>query len=490
MKRTVPILAFCWAAYLCLLYEGNDTVPLWVSMATFTFVVAWGLVRMNLSRMSLLPRVMIVIYALPFIHCYPYLWFDYTPADRMWGVAPNPYQFDPDIMTRVAMVGCIGACALVSGLTLFQRRPARVSPPIPQPTLDPTVFILLAALALFFSWLNAPKETIFEAAYTQSPNRLEGIRFNAAWLLSYVFVVLLYIDTLNEGHVPLRTWKLHVTLISFGVIVIYLQFLRGKRECLGLIFALIALYLSDERRLPQRREYMRARRSRVWFLAACLVLVFVTAQLVGAIRSRSVGANPVRAIASADISFDTFVTGTWTGGLLSVLSVVGDSYNGYMQARWGSTYWDYLLSLPPGPLCQFLGMERPVEATHGPAWEMRYGTGGTHALVVPFMNFKTYGVLCVLFLYGQLLGWLERRTVIDTSVRCKLLYGSAFIVSFFWFWYGEMSAVRTVMAFYGVWFLFLMLPKTHEPARRLTHLRASWDPLATDIMRRDGPGPT
>ena len=151
--------------------------------------------------------------------------------------------------------------------------------------------------------------------------------------------------------------------------------------------------------------------------------------------------------------------GTWSAVLLTPLSVTGDVYYGRMKFKGGETYWQYLLSVPPGTITRALGIERPIEGTHGPAWEMRYGIGGTHAMVVPYMNFSTPGVFFVLFLYGFFTGKLERLLMTNTQVNMQLLYASIFIAAPFWFWYGEMSLIRALMSFYIVWIIYKFMPK-------------------------------
>lgn len=451
------------AGAMCFMYENDIILSLIVSLSIFAGIALWSLLNVHVSKASLLARLMIIIYCLPFIHLFPYLTFDYTTTRYMWGMASNPYQFDQEIIHRMAMVGCIGAMGLVSGLMLIRSDPNQRSsePRVREPSLDLVSSIAVAIVVLALSWLNAPTDTIFQTRYSQSINPLDLAKFNfsGAWMVAHILTLLLYLDSLNEIDARLRWLKLRITFFVLALVVVYFQFLRGDRECIGLIAGIIALYILDNPNLMRRFDREKLNRSKMFKVALVGIAVVVVAQLLGSIRSKSEGEGFWGAISQLNISVDTFISGTWSGVLLSILSVVGDFYNGRMELRWGSTYVDYVLSLPPGPVTQYFGYERPIEAMHGPAWEMRYGIGGTHALVVPFMNFKSFGVLGVLLIYGLLIAWLERRTACQGTLSTKLLYGSAFVGSFTWFWYGEMSAIRMLMTFFGVWFVYLVLPK-------------------------------
>jgi hypothetical protein len=440
---------------MCASFEAEYPFPLPLSLSLFSVIVIWGLWKVKLSQYSLLTRAMIVLYAVPFMHCFPYLWDENIfYLDLIWGMAANPYQKDLEIIKRMVMVGCIGAFGLVAGylsarMTKYRRADKLVTV---DKSLDMPAFFLIAIISLFLSWINAPKETILNAAYTTSESLLHGINFNGAAILSYIYFLLLIIDVFNEKQIQIQRLKLKISLFVALIIVIWLQFMRGDRTCIGMIvgFAMIYFLNTSSKFNFNIKKYV--------IVAGLFVIVFFTAQIVGDVRGEWHNMQE-KTIPIKDIKISS---GTWSAALLTPLSVVGDFYYGEMELRWGQTYWDYLLSLPPGVFTQFMGIERPVEATHGPAWEMHFGRGGTHAMVVPFMNFKSYGVFFVLLLYGFILGKLEMKIRIPHGVKIKLLYASFFVFSPSWFWYGEMFFIRGIMAFYIVWFSYRLLPKLGE----------------------------
>ena len=431
------------------LFETENILPLSWSMALFSFIVIWGLWKVTLSRFSLLTRTMIVLYALPFIHLFEYLWNEnIIYNDVIWGLTANPYNQNLEIIKRLAMVGAIGAYGLVAGYLFakISHNQNQQNSKVTSKTLIMPAFLVIAFIALFLSWINAPKETILTAAYSTSQNRLAGINFNAAWVLSYTFAALLLIDTFYENDVKIRRPKIIATIISFLIIVIWLQFMRGDRESVGLIIAFIVLWLLHNKDIKFNKKNIAT--------AICvLILIFVSLQIVGDIRSTSWELHRI------EIRPVNLVAGTWSASLLTPLSVVGDFYFGQMDLQWGKTYWDYTISLPPGVLTQLMGIERPIDGQGGPAWKMRYGIGGTNVTVVPFMDFGAFGVFFILMLYGLLIGFVETRIQLLSGIKPQLLYASFFISAPFWFWYGEMSLARGIMSFYLVWWIYLLLPK-------------------------------
>jgi hypothetical protein len=440
---------------MCITFESGYPFPLPVSLALFSVIVILGIWKVKLSKYSLLTRAMIFFYTLPFIHCFPYLWDEnIVYLDLIWGLAANPYQKDLEIIKRMTMVGCIGAFGLVAGylsarMTKHRRANNTV---VADKSLDLTAFLLIAIISLFFSWINAPKETILNAAYTTSKNLLSGINFNGSYMLSYIFALLLLIDAFNDKLIQIRKLKIIIILLVVLIITLWFQFMRGDRECIGMIIALTVIYFLNN------SSKFNSNKNKFLMVAGLLVIVFFAAQIVGDVRSEW-SFMQRKTIPIEDIQIST---GTWSAVLLTPLSVVGDFYYGRMEPCWGRTYWDYLLSFPPGFLTRFVGIERPIESTHGPAWEMRYGMGGTHAMVVPFMNFKSFGVFFVLLLYGFILGKLEARIQFPCGVKLKLIYATFFVMAPFWFWYGEMNFIRGIMACYIVWFSYKLLPKHGE----------------------------
>ena len=148
--------------------------------------------------------------------------------------------------------------------------------------------------------------------------------------------------------------------------------------------------------------------------------------------------NVLNDLGGADIiRFNNIITGTWIGVLLTPLSVAGDYINGSLSIKHGQTYLDLLLSIMPGFLADWMGYSRPIDSLRGPAWEMRYGLGGTHAVVVPFMNFSMGGVFIIVALWSFAFAKIERYSIKRLTVSNLALLGIIAMVIPHGLWYGE-----------------------------------------------------
>ena len=465
-RRLVPPLGGPWfVAFVCLVaavvcsvcYETGWIPGIGWNDAILAAAVLVGMAMIQGSRFSLLCRFILLLYALPFVECTTYLFHDadyFRQQPALWGLTANPYNQDLATIERLTLIGAIGVLALVAGMlvgtAVGRRQPARMES---GKRLHVASAAVLAGLALVFTWVSAPRFTIFTMRYTESPTFGGSLSLNTAYLLSYVFAVAVVVDALAEKPRRERTIKFILAGIMLGVIVIWFQFLRGDRESVALLAAVGALFVIE----GQFNEPPARAKKRLGVMLAVGIVVYLTAQVVGVMRSEAVGRGLETTFSAVRPSV-TLVHGTWSAVLLSPLSVVGDFERGLMRPAWGQTYVDYVLSLPPGIVAQALGYTRPIDGTRGPAWQMRYGIGGTHLLVVPFMNFRSPGVIIILFLCGILVG------VVDVHagrgrVRDLLLYGAFFVLGPFWVWYGDLSLVRGIMSFMIVWPIYRLLPK-------------------------------
>lgn len=450
---------------MCLFSEADKPFGIWITMLIFSIAVVFGL-QVKISKFSFLTRTMVVFYALPFAHCFEYI---VNPSviygSGICGVPANPYNTDPGIVARMAMNGCIGMLGLVAGYlflrTLSERETAQ-NIKITYAPLGIGPFLLIGGTSVLLAYLNAPAETIFGTAYTNSFRilTLSNVEFNAAGLLSNCCTAFLFIDALNEKRPVTLRFKVAILLPVLFLNIVWFDIMRGVRRCLGLILAMGVMYFTrlDEygiKQIPKvlidvyLTSFMKWKRRTFIKISILFILVFLIFQVVGTIRNVTIRGF-IQGERSEKISY---LSGTWSFVLLTPLSVVGDFYNGLMTPKFGSTYREYLLSIPPGIIAQKLGYERPITETNNPAYEMRYGLGGTHVMVVPYMNFKSFGVFFILLLYGMLIGWVEKG--IETGkLKRRFLYACFLIVAPFWFWYSDLDLIRGVMAFFIVWWTY------------------------------------
>ncbi len=445
------------------LFAVDIIFPIWVSLAFSGGLLGLLLIRTGLFE-AVLSKYFILLFALPFIHGFEYLGFDFTRSVRphlMWGLLTNPYTFSEPIISRMLMLGLIGLTGLIT-FPLYRLTPKnKVSSTLDRyKGLNLSRFVAMLAIAFLLSWLNTPSQSIFTHSYGSGGDDISSFNFNASWLLAYILLIAIFVDQ-EFMKVPRRTLTIK-RFLSIGVtfyIVIFHQFFRGDRECITLIFGIMLLYLLKWSGSLKERM---ARSKKAYILPAFFIFIsfmlIVVANLVGSVRSiLSEGAVYVDTFAAIQISLSRVYAGTWSGVLLSPLSVAGDFYLGHMSPRWGSTYLDMLLSLIPSPLARLFDYARPLDSNVGPAWDMRYGIGGTHALVVPYMNFGSIGVLIVALLHGAFFTWLERSLQKDPNFSRIFLFGSFIVVGPHWYWYGDMSLIRGLMAFAISWCLYCVL---------------------------------
>jgi hypothetical protein len=471
--------------FLLVLFQADIIPPIELGVIILVSLTVWGVATIKVTTLSLLPRLMIVLYSLPFSTTIGYL-FD---RDYVWWQTNQArgYIQDRQLMGQLIFVGIIGLIGLIAGmkvagsLRLQSRAPKVVAVPSPsaeQKSLNPGAFYTLLTITLLLSWLSAPTGTIFDAVYASDTVKsiAQLINFNSAYLISYILLVLLFVDAERERKADsrVRRGKFIAILAVSGFIVVFLQILRGDRESAGLIAALVSLYLTgpDFSQTAVRRTSVYWRRIRRLIVpSALIVAVFIS---LGAVRSRLSGSE------SLPFNFaETIGSGleqaTWTAVLLTNLGLAAEYKNQSMEYFYGSTYVDYLVSLPPGIVTQNLGIERAVEATSGPTWWYSgLSAGGIHPVVVPFKNFGAVGVFVILGIFGFLIVRWEVKQ--DSTFQYRLVYGAVITSSFFWFWYGDMNIIRG-------WMLAVILGAGYRAWLFLTSQRG----LTPVVIRRFAP---
>jgi hypothetical protein len=437
-------------------FEAGFYLPLVPAVLLMATIAIVGIVVARVSRLSLLPRFLILLYAMPFSALLGYL---FSP-DFAWVFSPNGYDIIQDhlVLRQMIAIGTVGLCGLVAGVrasTYRGVRPPRldVRQPVAARTLSAGVYTGLVALSVAISWMSAPAETIFQKAYMtdQAATAAASVNFAAASLVSYILLVLLAIDIERDTSAASRRKKMTVLAIGVAYVVIVLQLLRGDRESSGLIVALAALYLTSPiRSLRFKRAPTVIRRRLVKLVLPMAVAVTAYISLGGA-RSVLVAGSETLGI-KAIIQFG-LSQNTWTAVLWTNLGTAWEYRHGLLHYKWGKTYLDYLVSLPPGVITKAFGYERPLEAAQGIVFEDPAGVsaGGLHVVIAPFKNFGMAGALLVLFLYGCLAGKLERVNSRGT-LASRLFWASTICSGFLWFWYGDMTFVRALMvAFIAYW---------------------------------------
>lgn len=323
--------------------------------------------------------------------------------------------------------------------------------------LDGALFLFLLLISLTLSYgANGASPTIFTAAYRGTSGWTVDAGFAGAGFACYLICILLFIDAQRDA--PSRRRQKMTLLLSVTVsATLFIELIRGNRDSIGLIVALMALYVTDSTIPSARRTCAVGKEKTNRFRRLVLLgfgVVTVYAMLTP-LRTRLAGsAAAVASLSWRDIVIGVLIESTWTFVLLTNLGLAGFYRAGTIDYLCGATYLDYLLSLPPGPIARAIGYTRPLEHFQGPNWWfVGIGSGGIHPVAVPFMNFGIFGVFFVLLLFGAFIAWADHP---NGSVWRRFLYAGIIVGSFKWFWYGDMTVIRVLMGVCGLYVVYII----------------------------------
>lgn len=517
---------------IVILFALNITLPVEIGAPLMLISTVWGFFWLNVSTVSLLPRLMILLYSLPFSTTINYL---YEPAHTWWRwphrfthiwqvkVDPVPLMHDHTLISQMVMVGLAGLFGLLAGIALVARRgtASLASAPHPRsldgsgasdapyPTLGVGAFVAAIGLILLLSWIFAPSETIFTAAYKKSVagSIAAAINFRSAFHIASVLIVLLFLDAERSkqrgtGYI----WKVGTVLALTLGIAVFLQFLQGERDAVGTMLAMMALYVtaplspiekkrtedtSDERQhvtadgsdqqqatssgfvvnlLQRSRNKLTTKR-----VFGCLRPPLpqhsgdtekTAAQVANAVvwRRIIVLVVPLAVLASIAVLIGVVREGIssrqldiphelasywkyspWNSVLLTNLFMAETALYGQMKYEAGQTYLDYLISLPPGFITRPLGIERPIDRHFIDGWGFAGKSAG--GIHIAVIPFKNFGIAGVM---GVLLLYgffiaTLEAAAMGAAFWPRLLYGTTVSTAIFWFWYGDMTMIRGLM---------------------------------------------
>ena len=483
MKKSTLILIliatiFTSIVFLNIIYFFLDKyLPIIVS-SSFFFIALCGTHYLYLiKKINVLSYIIFIVFSLPFIHIPYYIFFEFgTYKYWLYGLASNPYMLDQTVIELTAMLGVTGSCALIIGFLLsggkneFKNKLLLKSPPDGFKTLNIYFSFLFLMLGLFFTLISYPSDSLFDKAYG-SPNTVkEGINFASSWMVGLIIITFVYCDAWLDRSKNYGFYKRILCLIFILYIVIFLQLMRGDREGLPWIIAILSCPLFCSRIFTDIKNY---KINKLTVLSIILLILFINL-LVGIMRIAlldlhlaeifdllvyyfTADACPHRAC----YGFLDLFNGTWSAVLLTPISLAGDHvYDSYIYQysglNWGSDYLDLFLSLPPGFVADFFGYVRPIDGSNGPAWEMRYGAGGVHAIVLPFRNFSIVGILVIFTFIGFLISKIEVSTMKNFTVSGLALILTLITTSPHWLWYGDKSIMNALI----IWFGFSLLYRT------------------------------
>jgi hypothetical protein len=456
-------------AFGVLLFHIGYYPPVLVSVMVFVLVSYLLIVQYQKHFVGPLILLLFLCYALPFIHIIPYLWFDYSSEPLiLWGLAVNSYMTDKTIIELMSMIGAVGACGFAVGAIAAAKRfhlpeaalSASVNLP-PMRTLSMPTFFVWIAMGVIASWLFAPAQTVFTEVYTESVSISQNWNFSSLWMFSYAFLTFALADAIIECDRSLARLKRKIFFFAMLLVVVWFQLLRGDRESLPLILAAILMFYvwgaPITSFINKKTKVVSISKIKI---ALLVLLVFLVSLFTGALRYSLVGADLAGTVSIArdlfapgQIGFENILAGTWSAVLLTPLGIAGDHLNNSLSLQYGQTYWDFIASLMPGFVADFIGYQRPIDGFHGPAWEVTYGMGGNHAVVVPFMNFRMFGVFAIIASWTYLFAKLERLFSADLTPSRLAFLGIVAMGTPHWLWYGEKNIINSLI----IWFLLSLI---------------------------------
>lgn len=470
---------------ICLFHLGVS-VPIGVSAATLIFVTIHIIRLYKQSRIGPLTVLLFAVYAMPFIHVFPYLWFDFGGDSPlfMWGLLANPYMTNKPIIELMSLIGAVGAVGFAAGASVSRGTlpvAAEEMRPFTGKTFPLPMFFVWVGMAIVLTWISAPAETVFTVVYTESASPARNWNFASSWLFSYAFVAFVLADAIFEPSPGLARIKRWTVLLAMLVIVVWFQFLRGDRESLPLVPAALLMYYAWGKG-ARRRSRSAARVS--WpVIGLLLALVFVANIVVGTLRSYLTAVRSLSDLqsivsdlwAGGAFRVDNMLGGTWSAVLLTPLSIAGDYIHGTLSLHYGQTYVDLVGSIIPGFVADWIGYARPIDAFNGPTTEMIYGLGGTHATVVPFLNFRMAGVFIILSAISFLVARVERLSVTRLTPSRLALLGILATAIPHWLWYGDKNIVNALI----MWGMLTVLYRLRLSTRSAPSLSASYRPIGS-----------
>ena len=421
------------------------------------------LIRYRSERIGLLTLLYWLVYALPFVHIVSYLWFDFEQQAplTLWGLSVNPYMLDERIIELTAMIGAVGSLGFALGVALSKNKiihenNLRVGGH-QLATLPTFIWLMWVFFGVALSWAAAPRETLTTAAYTASMSALQHVNFSSAWMVSYVLLIFALCDSILDRNKIRSLFKRRVIWGAIIFVVVFLQFMRGDRESVTLIIAclLVNFYWASPASWGRRLKLP-------WIKMALVGFVLVVVMMIlGEVRHTLVGIEDIGGIISRldeyakSERFSAFnlINGTWSAVLLTPLSAAGDYVHGLLSLNYGQDYLNLLLSLPPGFVADAVGYVRPIDSLSSPAREIRYGLGGIHSSVLPFMNFRMIGVFLFPVIWVYIITRIEKRVLMQKNVTSLSLVCVLAMASPHWLWYGDKYGINALI----IWFMLMLL---------------------------------
>lgn len=460
MNPSIVVGGFLLVPLMLSAYIEN-TPPILTSVSVYLICTCLIANLFFLKKIGVLVLIYFIVLMAPFIHIAPYILFDFgvDKEPLLWEMYINPYMLDEDTIKLTAAIGAIAAISFLTAAYMaipFCDVKKNVNPGkeaiIENNLLSMRDWSFLWIIGFILSWISSGGGTIFSTGNTVALSWKWN--FASAWMFSYAIFAFLFSDAIYDNGLS-RRLKLYFLIAALFFIVVYLQIMKGDRESFPFIFGVVAMYLihfSPAKNLKKLK-----------YLVFVSIFIYAISLILGVMRSEVANTQELYQLidTAADkmsgwkFNLSKSLHGTWSAVLLTVLSIAGDDIRGLLTFSNGSDYIDLFKSIIPGFFADFIGYERPIDSYTGPAWKMRYGIGGTHATVLPYMNFGMIGVFFITITWSLFIVISENKAMKNLNPISISYLIMMITCAPHWIWYGEKSLINTLI-------MWIILSKIYE----------------------------
>lgn len=414
------------------------------------FLLIYFYRKFKKNEIGIISLYTLVVWLLPFIHLIPYIFhgdFSIDPL-RVGKGQGATLIYDEKIVELTFMILATTALGIGLSISFFNKKTSKFDFNI---LYNKKTSVSTLPLFFWFFWFilatimfigtTPPGGSFFSAVYH---GRARGFFdfTGAAFLIAYIFIIFVIIDSFLDTNTRIRGIKKLFCL--FILLAFVNNIMTGTREAIPFLFGIILFYYRWAY-IHINKKQLKASSKKFFFL---IFAIFVFAQIVGNTRHALVSLNYQETldVIKDYLNLYYFIHGTWTSAFMTTLSVSHD-YIDFQDFRLGKDYLDLFLSIPPGFVADLIGYTRPISMSAGPAWDMRYGVGGTHITVLPFRNFGMFGVFFLSFLLFSIILKIEKIGFSRFSVVNLCLLVTAITVMPLFLWYGDKFFINSVIIF-------------------------------------------
>lgn len=400
------------------------------------------------SKSDELVQLYFLLLALPFSVVFIYV----IDKDYNWYSAKGEFDFfrnaanDPYVMNIVFLVGFSSILSFFLAklcLDLSILRGFKFKLRLPSNGVikySPFLSTIILIIALYLNSLSARTLNIFDYNYGElSDPPLSG----GSYLLGYTLILLVILK--HNRALKKNIFTSFSIVLALTYEIIFNQFLVGSRESIGLIVSIFIIY---KYRLINNNFIHTYNFIKIIFFL--IILLYLS---LGAFRS-VLSVNPDSIYSSSLISI--FNNNPWNSILLSVLGFSDQFLQGQDILQF-AYYQQLFMKIPPGFLSNlFFSSELDSTLSDPGHWYADYTTGGAYYPIVIFRSFGfVFGTLALTLMFLVLLS--ASKLIVSSNLYLQLLYLILIIISFRWFWYGDIDLIRGLQAWLITCFFDMIL---------------------------------